>query len=366
MSRPTRTIIDIQALRHNLQLAQSLAPHAKTMVMVKANAYGHGMVKVAHALKDLVPAYGVACIEEAKILRQSGIEQPILLLEGTFSADEVSIAAEQNFWLMVENQPQLQAILNADISKPVHVWLKVDTGMHRLGLQPEDVSAAFNTLSKSDNVADKMVIATHFASADDLSNDATSQQINQFTQVLDDLDAAVAPLESLANSASVLGRPDSHRDWNRPGYMIYGASPFNHPQDNADQLKPVMTLESAVISVRQIAAGETVGYSGKWQAQRPSTIATVAIGYGDGYPRSAPNGTPVVVNGIECPLVGSVSMDMISVDVTDLDAQQAVVIGDPVELWGKQLPVNRVASLCNTLGYELLTRMPSRVPRIYC
>jgi alanine racemase len=365
MSRPTRAIIDTQALRHNFQLAQSLAPQANTMVMVKANAYGHGMVEVAQALKDLVPAFGVACIEEAEILRQSGIEQPILLLEGSFTADEVAIAAAQNFWLMVENQPQQQAIIQADLSAPVHLWLKVDTGMHRLGLQPEEVKSAYKALSESANVADNMVVASHFASADDLDNLATQRQTDRFSAMLNSLDTDSLPPQSLANSASVLAHPETHRDWNRPGYMIYGASPFNQPQDNADQLKPVMTLESAVISVRKIATGEAVGYSGKWQAKRPSTIATVAIGYGDGYPRSAPNGTPVMVNGVECPLAGTVSMDMISVDVTDLDAQQPVAIGDRVELWGQQLPVNRVARQCNSIGYELLTRMPARVPRIY-
>jgi len=364
MSRPTLAMIDLQALRDNFTLAQSLAADSQTMPMVKANAYGHGMVEVAQALAEVAPAFGVACIEEALVLRDAGICQPILLLEGTFSADEVNTAALKGLWLMVENHVQKEAVLNADIAQPVNVWLGVDTGMHRLGFPPEDVAAVYQSLSDSRNINDQIVVASHFACAEDFASDFTDQQMATFEQAV----ASIASTEqdqlktSLANSASILARPDSHRDWNRPGYMLYGASPFDHTQDNAAKLKPVMTLTSAVISVRNIDVGEKVGYSGKWCAERPSTIATIGIGYGDGYPRSAPNGTPVLIKGIECPLVGSVSMDMITVDVTDLEA---VAIGDSVELWGEQLPVNRVAEHCATLGYELLTRMPLRVPRVY-
>ena len=359
MSRPTQAIIDLQALRDNFALAQSLAADSQTMPMVKANAYGHGMVEVAQALAEIAPAYGVACIEEALELRDAGICQPILLLEGTFSADEVNTAALKGLWLMVENHVQKEAVLNADIAQPVNVWLGVDTGMHRLGFPPEEVAEVYQSLSASRNVNDQIVVATHFASAEDFDSAFTDKQLATFDKTVADFNEVKT---SLANSASILGRPDTHKDWNRPGYMIYGASPFAQSQENADKLKPVMTLTSAVISVRNIEAGERVGYSGKWCAERPSTIATIGIGYGDGYPRTAPNGTPVLINGVECPLVGSVSMDMITVDATNLEA---VAIGDSVELWGKQLPVNRVAEHCATLGYELLTRMPLRVPRVY-
>jgi alanine racemase len=364
MSRPTKATIDLQALRDNFALAQSLAPDSQTMPMVKANAYGHGMVEVAQALADIAPAFGVACIEEALELREAGINQPILLLEGTFDADEVNTAALKGFWLMVENHPQKEAVINADIAQRVNVWLGVDTGMHRLGFSPSEALDTYQALKASRNVSDQIVVASHFACAEDFDSDFTHQQLATFDKVVESLDSDPEnPLsKSLANSASILGRPDTHKDWNRPGYMIYGASPFDHPQDNADKLKPVMSLTSAVISVRNISAGEKVGYSGKWTAERPSTIATIGIGYGDGYPRTAPYGTPVMVNGIECPLVGSVSMDMITVDVTDLES---VAIGDQVELWGVQLPVNKVAAHCGTLGYELLTRMPARVPRAY-
>jgi alanine racemase len=284
MSRPTKATIDLQALRDNFALAQSLAADSQTMPMVKANAYGHGMVEVARALADIAPAFGVACIEEALELRDAGITQPILLLEGTFSADEVNTAALKGLWLMVENHPQKEAVLNADIAQPVNVWLGVDTGMHRLGFPPSEALEVYQSLKDSRNVSDQMVVASHFACAEDFDSDFTSQQLTTFGKAIEPMASdANNPLKvSLANSASILGRADTHKDWNRPGYMIYGASPFDQSQENADKLKPVMTLTSAVISVRSISAGEKVGYSGKWTAERPSTIATIGIGYGDG------------------------------------------------------------------------------------
>ena len=357
MSRPTRAVIDIQALRHNYQLAQSLAPESKTIPMVKANAYGHGAVKVSQALADIAPAFGVACIEEALELRDAGIKQPILLLEGAFDAAELKLAATKGFWVMVENHQQKEAIINADLALPLTVWLGVDTGMHRLGFQPGDIAEVYKTLNSSRNISQPIVFTSHFACADDLKNKATLKQIDAFKAC-----APVTALQSLANSAAILAWPKAQREWQRPGYMLYGNSPFAVPQENADQLKPVMSFESAVISLRTIAAGESVGYTANWTAERDSTIATITVGYGDGYPRNATNGTPVLINGVRCPLVGRVSMDMITVDVTDL---REVAIGDKALLWGPELPVNEVASHCDTIGYELLTRMPGRVPRVY-
>ena len=359
MSRPTKATIDLQALHHNFQLAQSLAPQSKTIAMVKANAYGHGAIEVAEALSDIAPAFGVACIEEALNLRAAGISNPILLLEGTFSSDEVAIAAQHRFWLMVENHPQKDAILTANISHPVDVWLGVDTGMHRLGFQPADIADVYKALKASRNVSEQIVVSSHFACADDLEKQTTDKQIECFDTCMPSDPNA---LSSLANSAAILAWPQAQRDWQRPGYMLYGGSPFRVAQKNADQLQAVMSFESAVISVRSIAAGESVGYTGNWTAQRESTIATITVGYGDGYPRQAPNGTPVLVNGQRCPLVGRVSMDMITVDVTDLPEAR---IGAAVELWGQTLSVDEVAQACGTIGYELLTRMPARVPRIY-
>lgn len=358
MSRPTKALIDLTALRHNYRLAQALAPASNNIAIIKANAYGHGAIPIAKSLDDLASTFGVACIEEALDLREAGIKQPILLLEGAFTEDELDIAAKQNFWLVIDNQNQLDAILNAKLPSKLTVWLGIDSGMHRLGFQPDQVQQAFRQLEMSNNVYSSITVASHFACADELDNSFTSEQISCFNQALEGLTAS----HSLANSAGLLAWPEAHRTYNRPGYMLYGATPFNVPQENADKLKPVMTLQSAIISLRDVQTDESVGYGCSWTAQRPSQIATIAIGYGDGYPRHAPSGTPVIINDERCPLVGRVSMDMITVDVTDL---KQVAIGDPVELWGNSLSVNEVATHAGTIGYELLTRMPMRTPRVY-
>ncbi len=358
MARPAKAIVNLEAVRHNYRLAASLCAPGLALAVVKANAYGHGAVAVAKTLEPLAPALGVACIEEAQELRAAGIVAPILLLEGIFTADEVAIAADQQFWLMLENDQQLSAVENAELIQPVKVWLKVDTGMHRLGLQVEQLKNSYARMQACQHVDSDIVIATHFACGDELDNDCSARQIACLKQAAEGLNA---PL-SLANSPGILGWPDARAEWNRPGFMLYGNTPFDVPQEQAEKLKPVMTLQSAVISVRDITAGESVGYAAKWTASRPSKIATIAMGYGDGYPRHAPNGTPVLVNGQRVPLVGRVSMDMITVDVTDLGS---VAIGDEVILWGEELTANEIAAHAGTIGYEVLTRMPMRTPRIY-
>jgi alanine racemase len=236
--------------------------------------------------------------------------------------------------------------------------------MHRLGFPPDRVQSIFSQLEQSGNTCSTIVLASHFACADELGGQKTIQQQNTFKNCADCTAAdRVTDLQlSIANSAAILAWPDAHFDWQRPGYMLYGNSPFNIAQANADQLTPAMTFKSAVISLRNIDSGESVGYTANWTASRASSIATITVGYGDGYPRHAPNGTPVLINNIRCPLVGRVSMDMITVDVTDLES---IKIGDEVTLWGPHLSVNEIAHHCDTIGYELLTRMPSRVPRIY-
>lgn len=362
MSRPAKALIDLEALRHNVALAKSLAPRSHTMAIVKANAYGHGAVPMARAIEGMVPAFGVACIEEAIELREAGIRKPVCLLEGTFCADEIAVAAEQDFWLSVVNRDQLEAILAARINTPVKAWLCVDTGMHRLGIQPEEIAEIYARLTASANVAEGVVVATHFACADELDNDFTGRQRNRLMQGLSAVPGSQQIPLSLANSAALLGWPECRADWNRPGIMLYGSSPFSRPHDLAAQLRPVMTLQTSIIALRDVPPGESVGYAARWHAHQPSRIATVAIGYGDGYPVHAPDGTPVLVNGQRCPMVGRVSMDMITVDVTALPE---VSVGDDVVLWGEGLPVNEVAACAGTISYELLTRMPRRVPRIY-
>lgn len=362
MSRPAKALIDLDALRHNVALANGLSPHSGTLAIVKANAYGHGAVAVARAIEEMVPAFGVACLEEALELREAGIAKPVCLMEGAFCPDEIAVAAERDCWLSVVNREQLQALVAARLSRPVKAWLWVDSGMHRLGIRPEEVVDSYAALNASSNVADGMVLATHFACADELHNDFTRQQLSRLQAGMAGLPEQPRVPLSLANSAALLAWPECRADWNRPGIMLYGSSPFPRPHPEADKLQPVMTLVSSVIALRDVPVGESVGYAARWRAARPSRIATVAIGYGDGYPVHAPDGTPVLVKGQRCPLVGRVSMDMITVDVTQLSN---VALGDEVVLWGRGLSVNEVAASAGTISYELLTRMPRRVPRIY-
>jgi alanine racemase len=357
MARPNQARLDLAALRHNLDVARGLAPRAKLMAVVKANAYGHGAVTIARELQSRADALAVACIEEALELREAGVDAPILLLEGVFEARELTTAAQLGFWVTIDNEWQMRWLEEAILPEPVHCWLKVDTGMHRLGVSAERTREFYDRLTACASVEQNPVIYTHFASADDIHSSQTTGQIALFNEVCDGLPA----LRSAANSPGLLAWPDAQYDWVRPGYMLYGNSPMAEPHPNAESLQPVMTLCSAVISVREVLPGDSVGYGASWTAARPSRIATVTIGYGDGYPRLAPNGTPVLVNGKRANLAGRVSMDMITVDVTDIPEVQ---VGDEVILWGDGLPASEVASSAGTIGYELTTRMPARTPRV--
>lgn len=356
MSRPTRALISLDNLRHNAAHAASLAPDARLMAVVKADAYGHGAEAVAGALAEHASAFAVASLEEAARLRDHGISQPILLLEGVFSAAELIDATALDTWIMITCEEQLHWLRGARLSTPLTCWLKIDTGMHRLGIAPEEADDFLGKLRGTANASRDVVLCTHFSRADELEQDETRQQLAYFLATCSGRGCA----RSAANSPAVLAWPDTHLDWIRPGYMLYGDSPFAEYLRQADALKPAMTLVSRVIAVRDVAAGDAVGYGATWRATRPSRIATVTTGYGDGYPRTAVNGTPVLVNGQRASLAGRVSMDMLTVDVTDLPPVQ---VGDPVTLWGEHLPVGEVARHADTIGYELLTRMPPRVPR---
>jgi len=357
MARPNQARLNLAALRNNLALAKALAPNSRVMAVVKANAYGHGAIVIAQELAPLADALAVASVEEAVALRDGGIQTPILLLQGVFEAKEIEFAAQHNFWVMVNSEQQLHWLEESRVEQSVTCWLKVDTGMHRLGILPEQAVSSYQRLRACAQVRQDIVLSTHFACADDRQSDLTARQFDEFLQSCKGLSGE----RSAANSAGVLAWPATHCDWIRPGYMLYGNSPMALEHPNAQGLRPVMTLVSSVTALRQVATGDTVGYGATWQAQRPTRIATVTIGYGDGYPRLAPTGTPVLVNGQRATLAGRVSMDMITVDVTDLPA---VSIGDEVILWGEGLPLSEVASHASTIGYELTTRMPARTPRI--
>ena len=358
MSRPTRANIKLDALRHNYQRAAELSGAGAVMPIVKANAYGHGAIGVAKALEPLAPAMGVACIDEAIELREAGIRKPILLLEGFFSEEELQQAVDMDFWLMVHNDFQLRSLEQARLQSPVHCWLKIDTGMCRLGFDPAVAADRWHRLQDCKQTAGTPVLATHFASADDTDSPFTNEQMERFNHCCRDIPAP----RSLANSPGLLGWPESRADWNRPGFMIYGLSPFiaHHPE--ADKLRPVMTFRSEIAALRDIQPGDSVGYASTWVAERPSRIATIPAGYGDGYPRHAENSTPLLINGQRVRLVGRVSMDMITADVTDL---ADVALGDEVILWGEELNASEVAKHADTIGYEIVTRLHNRVPRVF-
>jgi alanine racemase len=279
-------------------------------------------------------------------------------LQGPPHENDIAEAVGRDFWLMLNGQQQIAHVLSSKPTRPVRVWLKIETGMHRLGLEPEEAQSACEALGQSGNIQPDLVLCTHLACADDTANGMTNQQISKFTSFAAKLKF---PL-SIANSAAIMAWPESHAQWNRPGYMLYGNSPFAMAGSNKVGLLPAMTVVSIIMAIREVAPGDGVGYGLDWVAQRQSKIGIVPIGYGDGYPRHAPGGTPVLVSGVRVPLAGRVSMDMISVDLTD---HHGAGIGDPVELWGKNLSVNEVASRAGTIGYELLAGLTGRLPRVY-
>jgi alanine racemase len=353
--RPTSATIRLDDIASNYQLACRLAPESKTIAVIKANAYGHGMVEVARTLEPLVPVFAVALMDEAVQLRDAGIAKPILVLQGIDHDSDIAEAVEKDFWLLLHQQHQVDRVISAKLSRPVRVWLKVDTGMHRLGFAPETLDRLCIDLRKSPNVKQEVVLCTHLACADDRDDPMTLEQV----RVIRSCSSKYGLAMSIANSAGILYWQESHAGWNRPGYMLYGLCPAGSFSSDSHGLRPAMSMNSEIIAIRDLVAGEGVGYGHNWVAKRNSKIGTIAIGYGDGYPRHAPSGTPVLVNAQRVPLTGRVSMDAISVDLTDLEK---VELGDPVELWGQNLNVNEVASFAGTIGYEILSGLTGRVP----
>ncbi len=354
--RGTRAVVDLAAIRDNYRHALNLAPNSRTMPVVKANAYGHGMVEVANALAPLAPALAVAILEEAVALRDAGLTLPILVLEGVRGADGIAEARARDLTLMLHEAEQIAALTAS--GGPVKAWIKLDTGMHRLGFPATDLERVLDELERGRCLADSPVVCTHLACADEPGNERVAAQLERFSTATQGLDLPT----SISNSAAILAWPNSHADWNRAGYMLYGDSPLLAEHPAAGPLRPAMRFEAELIALRDVAPGETVGYGARWTAERPAVIGTVAAGYGDGYPRHAPNGTPVLVNGRIAPLVGTVSMDMLTIDLSDHDG---VAVGDTVELWGDGLPIRRVAGAVGTIGYELMARVSERVPRVY-
>lgn len=350
--RKTQVSINLTALRHNLQIVRQAAPGCRVMAAIKADGYGHGLVRVAKALNES-DGFGVACIDEALQLRAAGIAAPITLLEGFFHADEIPLIEQHRLDLLLHHESQIAVLEQASIDTPIRVWLKIDTGMHRLGVSPKRTPALWKRLESIPGLL-PVGQMTHLACADDREHPATAKQLQVFAQAT----AALPGERAIANSAGILGWPDTHGDWVRPGIMLYGVSPFIGGTAAQHDLKPVMTLSSELIAVNIVQKGETVGYGGTWTCPETMPVGVVAVGYGDGYPRHAGNGTPVLVNGQRVPLIGRVSMDMVCVD---LRSQPEAGIGDPVVLWGEGLPAEEVAEAAGTIAYELFCSVTRRV-----
>ncbi|WP_245732140.1 alanine racemase [Thalassotalea agarivorans] len=346
--------IDASALAHNIAQVKQCAPHSKIVTVLKANGYGHGIERIAKMLPEQADMIGVARACEAIQLREAGIKQPILLMEGFFTEQDLAHVVTYDLHTAISTPEQLEMLLSANLSQAINVWLKVDTGMHRLGIDATNFDAAFTQLQQSNNVADDIVVMTHFASADIASGASAQAQLQQFEHLVEGKQTAL----SLANSAAVVAWPQAHQDWVRPGVMLYGVNPMTTEKSLSPTLRPVMTLQASLISKRLISAGETVGYGDTWTAKQDTYIGVVAVGYGDGYPRHAESGTPVLINDRIVPLVGRVSMDMITID---LGPDSSDNVGDIVTLWGNGLPIEDVAECASTIAYELLCNIASRV-----
>lgn len=353
MSRATGAVINLAALRHNLRRVREIAPRSRVMAVVKANAYGHGITAVARALSE-TDTFAVASLEEALEIRHAGLVHPIVLLEGVFSADELDAAAHNGCEVVVHEAGQLALIEASHLQHTLSVWLKVDSGMNRLGFPLDQARSAWQRLSAAKAVRGPVRLMTHLACADDPQSSKTGEQLQRFNAAT----AGINVERSIANSAGVLAWPQAHADWVRPGILLYGVSPFPGRFGADEGLQPVMTMRTELISLRQLCKGETVGYGGMWTAPEDLTMGIAAIGYGDGYPRHAPNNTPVLVGNRICPLVGRVSMDMIAVDLRDVPG---AAVGDSVVLWGANLPVEHIAEAAGTIPYELLCGVTQRV-----
>jgi len=355
LSRPIRATLDLSALRGNFSIARQSAQGAALWAVIKADAYGHGLMRAAEALDDLADGYALLDLDDAVALREAGFRQPILLLEGFFEADELPLFAEYGLTPVVHTLEQAEMLTSSALPARLPVYLKLNTGMNRLGLSAEEFHPVLTALETSPSVSG-ITLMTHFADAD--LERGIAWQMARFEEATQ----GCAHKVSLANSAALLRYPEVRRGWARPGIMLYGASPF--PQDESAEtlgLRPVMTLSSQIVAVQELKAGERVGYGGIFAADGPMRLGIVACGYADGYPRHAPSGTPILVEGRRTRTVGRVSMDMIMVD---LDGILDAGIGSPVVLWGEGLPVDDVATAAGTVSYELLCALTARVPVI--
>jgi len=352
MPRPITATLHLGAFENNLQVVRRCAPSAKVWSVVKANAYGHG---IKHVWRSMAQTDGFALLDlaEAIMLRESGWQGPILLLEGFFKAQDLALLDRYRLTTSVHSDWQLAAIAEAKLSAPLDVYLKVNSGMNRLGFAPDRLHAVWLKAQQISNIA-SLTLMSHFATADG------PQGVEAQMATIKTAAADITAPRCLANSAATLWHPETHCSWVRPGIVLYGASPSGQSQDIADSgLQPTMTLSSEIIGVQTLKQNDQVGYGWRYRAEGAQRIGVVACGYADGYPRHAQTGTPVWVDGVLTRTLGTVSMDMLAVDLTPCPHAN---IGAEVELWGRRLPVDDVAAAAGTLGYELLTALAARVP----
>lgn len=353
MPRPILAYIDQAALAHNLSITRRYAPNTRITAVIKANAYGHGLMHSAEALKS-ADGFALLELEAAISLRNAGFTLPILLLEGFFSMQELALFEQYNLDAVIHHDEQVEMLTHCK-QRGLNIFLKINTGMNRLGFAPENIPALLERLAGNPAISN-ITIMSHFATADETKhNDTFKQQLQLFNKIVQTHPRLP---HSLANSAAIIRYPETHRDWVRPGLMLYGASPFSDQSATEIGLVPAMMLTSKIIAIQHLKQGDKVGYGCGFQADKPMRIGIVACGYADGYPRHAPTGTPVLINNQRCRLVGRVSMDMLTVDITGAtDAQ----LNNPVILWGKGLPVEEIARHAGTISYELLCAVSTRV-----
>ncbi len=370
--RSTVAYLSSNHLLHNLQIIKQTTNNAKIIAMVKANAYGHGLRSVALKLEKHINFLGVASIDEALQLRKVGISIPIILMEGIFEAQELPIALENNFPIILHIKHQINwlmdAINNKLLAKPINIWIKIDTGMGRLGFNLEEGREIYNLLAENSYVVKPVGIMTHFASADDVDHPLNLKQINNFKNFIKSLNLNNHKnynnkiISSICNSAAIFNFPEQHYEVVRPGIALYGGSPIKDKSAKDLNLKPVMTLKTKIIAIKNLPQGSSVGYGGRFICPCDLKVAVIGIGYGDGYPRSAIDGTPVLINNHKCRIIGRISMDMTVVDLTNcLDAK----IGDDVILWGDNLPIEKIVKFTQNSAYDILTAVQNRVKFVW-
>lgn len=354
MSQTASALLSTEALLHNLSVVKVHARKSTVMAMVKANAYGHGLRSVALRLEPHVDNFGVARIDEALALRRVGIKKPITLMEGVSDPSELLVAASENFHVVFHHFVQVEWLSSASLPAPLTVWLKIDTGMGRLGFQGNDAEQAYDQLVASPWTNKPIGIMSHFACADEPAHFLNAEQIRHFTYFVKDRPGP----KSFCNSAGIFSFPAQHYDVVRPGVALYGLSPLPGRSAQSLGLRPVMTLQTCLISVRMADQGSTIGYGARYVCPENMPIGVIAMGYGDGLSRTIQDGAPVVVNGVQCQFVGKVSMDMAMVDLRNCPAAR---IGDPVILWGEGLPLEEMAPFTGLITYDMLTGVQSRV-----